>query len=107
MGVRLNMGHIYSLSEIKETVAPIAEAYGVNRVYLFGSCARSTANAKSDIDIKIEKGRIKSLLQLNSFRLDLEDALGTNVDLLTSTMSNKTLLTRIARDEVLIYEKQG
>ena len=95
----------YSISSIKNIVTPIAEAHGVNRVYLFGSHARGTANAKSDIDIKIEKGRIKSLLDLSSFRLDLEDALGVSVDLLTSTMSNKTLLNRIARDEVLIYEK--
>ena len=97
----------YTISSIKETVAPIAEAYGVNRVYLFGSHARETANAKSDVDIKIEKGKIKSLLELSSFRLDLEDALGVSVDLLTSTMSNKALLNRITRDEVLIYEKQG
>jgi len=101
------MENIYTLLEIKEVVAPIAEAYGVNRVYLFGSHARNAAHAKSDIDIKIEKGRIKSLLDLSSFRLDLEDALGVNIDLLTSTMSNKALLKRIAHDEVLIYEKQG
>ena len=104
---RLNMRNRYTLSEIKDAVAPIAEAYGVNRVYLFGSHARDSANEKSDIDIKIEKGKIKSLLELSSFRLDLEDALGVSVDLLTSTMSNKELLNRIARDEVLIYEKQG
>jgi len=97
----------YTIKRIKDTVAPIAEAHGVNRVYLFGSHARKTANTESDIDIKIEKGRIKSLLELNSFRLDLEDALGVNIDLLTSTMSNKALLNRIERDEVLIYEKQG
>ena len=101
------MSHIYSLTEIKETVAPIAEAHSIDRVFLFGSYARDTANAISDIDIKIEKGRIKSLLELSSFRLDLEDALGVSVDLLTSTMSNKALLNRITRDEVLIYEKQG
>ena len=96
----------YTIASIRETVAPIAEAHGVDSVYLFGSHARDTANATSDIDIKIEKGRIKSLLELSCFRLDLEDALGVSVDLLTSTMSNKALLNRIARDEVLIYEKQ-
>ena len=96
----------YTIASIKEAVAPIAVAYGVDRVYLFGSHVRDTANAKSDIDIKIEKGRIRSLLELSSFRLDLEDALGINADLLTFTMSNKALLNRIARDEVLIYEKQ-
>ena len=97
----------YTIASIKNTVTSIAEAHGANHVCLFESHARGTANAKSDIDIKIEKGRIKSLLELRSFRLDLEDALGISVDLLTSTMSNKALLNRIARDEVLIYEKQG
>ena len=97
----------YTIESIKDTIAPIAKAHGVNRMYLFGSHARGTADAKSDIDIKIEKGRIKSLLELSSFRLDLEDALGVSVDLLTSTMLNKALLNSIARDEVLIYENQG
>ena len=97
----------YTIASIKEAIAPIAVAHGVDRVYLFGSHARGKANAKSDIDLKIEKGSIKSLLDLNSFRLDLKDTLGVSVDLLTSTMSNKALLNRIARDEVLIYEKQG
>jgi len=101
------MGHIYSLLELKETVAPIAKAYGVTSMSLFGSQARGTATVESDLDFKVEADAIDTLIKLCNFRLDLEDALGVNVDIITSDMLDDTFLSNIAQDEVLIYEGQG
>ena len=101
------MSHIYSLSEIKETVAPIAKAYGVTSMTLFGSQARGTATAESDLDSKIDADAIDTLIKLCNFRLDLEDALGFSVDVITSDMPDDAFLCNIEQDEVLIYEKQG
>ena len=98
------MGHIYSLSEIKKTVAPIAEAYGVTSMSLFGSQARGTATADSDLDFKIDADAIDTLIKLCSFRLDLEDALGVSVDVITSDMPDDVFLSNIMKDEVLVYE---
>ena len=101
------MRHVYSLSEIKETIAPIAKTYGVTSMTLFGSQARGTATADSDLDFKIEADTIDTLIKLCNFRLDLEDALGVSVDIITSDISDDSFLSNIACDEVLIYENQG
>ena len=50
---------LYTLEEIREKVKPIAAAYGVERVYLFGSYARGEATAESDLDFRIDKGKVK------------------------------------------------
>ena len=101
------MGHIYSLLELKETVAPIAKAYGVTSMSLFGSQARGTATVDSDLDFIIDSDAIDTLIKLCNFRLDLEDALGVSVDVITSDIPDDEFLSNIAQDEVLINEGQG
>ena len=44
---------IYSVDEIKRVVAPIAQHYGVDRVFLFGSYARGEATSDSDLDLRV------------------------------------------------------
>ena len=55
---------IYTLDEIKSIAAPIARQYGVAAMYLFGSYARGEATPNSDLDFRIERGRIRSLFEL-------------------------------------------
>ena len=66
----------YSVNELRRIISPIAREYGVESVSLFGSHARGTATSSSDVDLKIVKGRLRSLFQLSGFRLAVEDALG-------------------------------
>ena len=61
------------------------------------------ASADSDVDLKIEKGRLSSLFQLISFRLAVEDALKLSEDLVTSEASDHAFWDTIGRDEVLLY----
>ena len=93
----------YSVDELRQIIAPIAQEHGVKSVFLFGSYSRGTASADSDVDLKIEKGRLSSLFQLSGFRLAVEDALKLSVDLVTSEASDRVLLDMIGRDEVLLY----
>ena len=44
----------YSIEELKEVIAPIAEKYHLSKVYLFGSFARGDYNELSDIDLRID-----------------------------------------------------
>lgn len=97
------MAYQYSVEELRRRIAPIARQHGVQSVFLFGSYARGTAGAESDIDLKIEKGALKSLFQISGFRLAVEDALNCPVDLVTSESSDRTFLDMIAKDEVLLY----
>ncbi len=95
----------YTISEIQNIVVPIAREHGVQSVSLFGSYSRGTANAGSDVDLKIEKGRLRSLFQLSGFRLAVEDALKLPVDLVTTESSDQSFLTAIAGEEVLLYRE--
>lgn len=56
----------YTIDEIKEKTIPIALTYGIQSLSLFGSYARNEADDNSDVDICIEKGSLRSLLQYSS-----------------------------------------
>lgn len=72
------------ISEIQKIVVPIAHAYGVKRLYMFGSYAKGTANEKSDVDLLVEKGKSMSLLKLSGMRQMVQEALNLSVDLVTT-----------------------
>ena len=93
----------YSVEEIKTIVSSLAQQYGADRIYLFGSYARGDANANSDIDLRIDKGSIRGL-QLGGLAADLEDALGLPVDLIPTGSMDVSFLKSISADEVLLYE---
>lgn len=95
---------IYTIEEIRDVVREIAQLYGVERVALFGSYARGEARQDSDIDLRIDKGRIRGLFQLSGFHLDLEEKLKTHVDvLITESLSNQ-FLEKISGEEIILYE---
>ena len=93
----------YSIEDIRRIITPIAQQHGVASVSLFGSYSKGTASFASDVDLKIEKGRIRSLFQLCDFRLAVEDALKLPVDLVTSESSDRAFLDMIKDEEVLLY----
>ena len=97
------MDRVYTIDEIRSIVAPIAAAHDVGRIYLFGSYARGEATASSDIDLRVDKGRLKGLFALGALYADLEDSLGKPLDLLTTGSLDQEFLQRIAKEEVLIY----
>ena len=94
---------IYSIDEIKALAMPIAARHGVERLYLFGSYARGEATGKSDLDFRIDKGRIRNLLQLGSFLNDIEDTFQKKADVLTTQMLSEDFLSSIRGEEVLLY----
>ena len=87
-------------------VAPVAKQFGIKRVYAFGSYGRNEATSFSDLDIRIEKGAIRSLFQLADFRLTLEEALHIPVDVITSDARDQDFLSTVSKDEVLLYAEQ-
>lgn len=93
----------YTIEELRSRIAPIAQRHGVQSVSVFGSYSKGTATDDSDIDLKIEKGKLSSLFQICSFRLAVEDALERPVDLVTSESSDQDFLDMIEKDEVLLY----
>lgn len=95
----------YTVKEIKEKVTPVAKSFGVKSVCLFGSYARGSADDESDVDIFIEKGRLKSLIQYFMFVSELEKILECHVDVVTTGIEDKDFLRNIQREGVLLYEE--
>jgi len=99
------MKRIYSISEIESLVAPIARMYGAKRVALFGSYARGKARLDSDIDLYIDKGKIKGFFQLAGFQRELEEKFSVPVDVLTTGALSDEFLNRIKKEEIVLYEQ--
>ena len=93
----------YTIDELRSIISPIAAEHGMKSVSLFGSYSKGNASADSDIDLKIEKGQLRTMFQICGFRLAVEDALKLPVDLITSESSDTDFLDMIAKDEVLLY----
>lgn len=96
-------GKVYTIDEIRRIAAPIAAQYGVARMYLFGSYARGEATVDSDLDFRIEKGNLRSMLQLAGFQMALEQGFSKPLDVLTTQMLSPHFLASIQPEEVLVY----
>ena len=97
------MSKPHTIEEIKSKVGAAARKYGIEKAYLYGSYARGEAAYKSDIDICIEKGKLRTLLELSGLCLDLEETLENKVDIVTTTALSSEFRERIEKDMILIY----
>lgn len=77
---------VYSVEELKRRIAPVAEKYGLRKVYLFGSYARSEATEQSDVDILIDRtgSKIRGMFEMGGLYEDLRASIGKEVDLVTT-----------------------
>ena len=93
----------HSLSMIKRKAVPILKRHAVKRASIFGSYARGTAKAKSDVDFLIEyKGKDKSLFDLVELKLELEETLDRKVDIITYNSIYPKLRDRILDEQIEI-----
>jgi predicted nucleotidyltransferase len=71
------------LSEKRNEILRLAASRGMSNVRVFGSFARGTAKEKSDVDLLVDAGPGRSMLDVIGLWLDLEELLGRKVDLIT------------------------
>jgi len=98
-------GTVLTIDRIKDAVYEVAPKYGVKRVSVFGSYARGDANPNSDVDLRIDKGRLRGLFALAGFHMDVAEKLHAPVDLLTTESLCEGFLKRISKEEIVIYEE--
>jgi len=67
-------------SQIKQSILPILRRYGVSKAALFGSIATGQMRPDSDIDVLVQIDSDISLLDFVGLKLELEQALKRNVD---------------------------
>ncbi|MCL2296094.1 MAG: nucleotidyltransferase domain-containing protein [Methanomassiliicoccaceae archaeon] len=94
---------IYSIEELKAIIAPVAERYGVEKIYLFGSVARGDYNGDSDYDFCIEKGKIRSIFTFSGFFKQMQDAVGNEIDIVTTKGVPPEILDEILKESVVVY----
>jgi len=95
-----------NINEIKRKIIPILLKHGVKRASIFGSYARNEQKETSDIDILVEFGEGKSLLDLVRLKYELEEVLGKEVDVLTYNSIHPLLKDRILNEAVdVLWEK--
>lgn len=96
---------VYTVEQIKQITEPIAAAYGIRSIRLFGSYARGEATENSDIDLLIDRGNIRSGFVLGGLYSDLSRGLQKELDMVTLQGADPGFLSQICKDEVLIYEQ--
>ncbi|MBQ2679664.1 MAG: nucleotidyltransferase domain-containing protein [Firmicutes bacterium] len=102
----------YTIDEIKRRVTPVAKKYNLAAVYLFGSYARGEATAESDIDLLVDlTGSSVRGFIFGGLYNDLEEALETEIDLITVACLNqpaehaaeKQFNETVMRERMMIY----
>jgi len=90
----MNLGAL--LKEKREDILRIAAKHGARNVRVFGSVVRGEARPDSDVDFLVDMEPGRTLLDMGGLLMDLRDALGQEVDVVTE----RGLKTRI-RERVL------
>ena len=75
----------------------IARSHGVSRVRVFGSHASGRARRTSDVDLLVTLRSDRDLLDLVDFKLDVQDLLGCEVDVVTENGLSPYLRRTILR----------
>ena len=91
---------------MRQIVAPLAEKYNIEGVYLFGSYATGNASKDSDVDFLVKfVAKVPSIFKIMGFRQELEDNLNHSVDIVTMPVIRPEKLNI---DKVVsIYERTG
>lgn len=90
------------IKEIKQKILPILLRYGAKRAGLFGSYVRGEIREDSDIDILVEIEKDISLLDFVGIKLEIEEVLGSEVDLVEYNTIKPLLRERILKEQVVI-----
>ena len=79
----------------------------VEKAYLFGSCSRGEETKDSDVDIMVDLDKTKpmGLFQYVTMKLDLQELLQREVDLVESDELLPFAQESANRDKFLIYER--
>jgi uncharacterized protein len=89
-------------SRYRTQILEIAEKRGARNVRVFGSIARGEQRSSSDIDILVDFQPGRSLLDLTGLWLDLEEALGSKVDVVSSRGLKPRVEREIMRDAIAL-----
>ncbi len=86
----------------RDAILRIAAKYGARNVRVFASVARGKADAQSDIDLLVEFEAGRSLLDHAGLWLELQEAVGCKVDVVSDRGIKARIRERVLREAVPI-----
>jgi len=84
----------------RSQIMQIAARNGVKRLRVFGSVARGTDDAQSDIDFLVDLAPNRSLLDLGKFLYEIRSLLGREVDVVTEKGLKQRIRERVLAEAV-------
>lgn len=84
--------------EAEQAIVRRLREEGATRVSLFGSRARGDAEPDSDVDVLVEWGEPKTLLDVARIERELREEIGHDVDLRTAEDLSPYLRDRVERE---------
>ena len=94
------MTNLRTLTERRDEILRLAERYRTGEVRVFGSLARGENTQGSDVDLLVKTCPGCSLFDLGGLLEDLQDLLGSRVDLVTEDGLKPRLRERVLREAV-------
>jgi hypothetical protein len=97
-----------SLAELREILAGPCRRHPVKSLKVFGSVARGESSDKSDLDLFVQFEELPAAQYANHYfglLHELQDAVGTKVDLLTpGSVTRPSLARNIHEQGIIVYE---
>ena len=96
-----------STQMMNEKIAAYFKTQPVLKAWIFGSFARGEEKPWSDVDILVQYDRQQpiGLLKIAGMKVDLENLLGNEVDLVEEGTLRPWVVESVNRDKRLIYER--
>jgi len=91
-----------AIEELKSKIIPVLQQHDVIHAAIFGSFARGEEKEDSDLDILVEFGEGKSLLDLVGLKLELEEFLGRKIDVVTYNALHPEIKEKVLEEQVAI-----
>jgi len=91
-----------AVEELKSKIIPILQQHDVIHAAIFGSFARGEEREDSDLDILVEFGKGKSLLDLVGLKLELEEFLGRKIDVVTYNALHPRMREGVLKERIVI-----
>ena len=94
-----------TLEQVRATIEPLVDQFGITKVGIFGSYARREASDCSDLDILISFNQKKQLDLIEFIQLKniISDQLSIPVDLVEEEYLNQDLAPAVLQDVVYLY----
>ena len=93
-------------NQFTKRIIPLLQRFKVPKAAFFGSLVSGKFSKKSDVDILIDTPNNMSLLDLAGLKLELEDTLKREVDIVTYNGLSPYLKTSILSEQQVFYEKR-